>query len=566
MTIFKRLWFFIFFFLSIILIAQPTFDNPLHHSPLFLAGSFAELRINHFHSGIDIKTNGVIGKPVYAVEDGYISRVSVSPWGFGKVLYITHTNGYTSIYAHLSRFRDDINTYIQNKQYHLKKNEVNLYLPKNKFIVKRGQQIAWSGNSGSSGGPHLHFELRKTTTEHPINPLQFKFPITDNLPPKILSLMVIDTKGKHIYPLQLKNKKTGKFFYTLEKTLLVSSPVRFAIEGYDYLNGSSNQCGLNSLTLFFDEDPIFGFLLNELSYNEMRYINSLIDYSTYTKTGKRYQRLFRQPGNFAHIYSINKNDGEILLSDSLPHHIKIVAKDSYGNTSVLLFTIRKKELTTSKKKKTEKKYSYYQSHKLEQAHFSIAFPKNSFYDNVFIEQKEIKTTSSQYVSPIYQIGNDTIPLHKSASLKIQIPNIKETLKNKLCLVRITDYGNKLKEKTVYTKGHISDNFYIAKIKNLGYFTFLIDTVAPVIMPIYLRPHNNIFGQAEIKFKVYDNLSGLLHYDLYLDNQWHPVFFDAKKKQMICTLNKNIKKGWHTLRFKVVDNKKNKQVYNAKFLY
>ena len=562
----KSLYFFVFFLVSISLTAQTTFDNPLHQSPLFLAGSFAELRSNHFHSGIDIKTDGVIGKPVYAVEDGYISRISVSPWGFGRAVYITHTNGYTSLYGHLSRFRDDIDAYVRSEQRRLKKNEVNLYLSKNKFPVKRGQQIAWSGNSGSSGGPHLHFEIRKTATEHPVNPLQFKFPVTDNLPPQMLSLMVTETDKSVTYPIRLKSKTTGKAVYKISKTLMVSSPVKFALESYDYLNGSSNQCGLNSLTLLLDEKPVFGFLLNEVPYGDMRYINSLIDYPTYIKTKKRYQRLFRQPGNFAHIYPINKNDGVITLSDTLSHYITIIAKDSYGNTSTLSFVIKKVKPSHTPQRNISKEYSYNEDHKLWQKHFSLTLPKNSLYEDASIERKEIPTTNPQYVSPVYQIGSDTVPLHKKASLKFQITYPNSALQNNLCLMRIAHYGNKRKEKIIYVGGHSANGFYTAKTKNLGYFVFMLDTVAPVIKPVYTTPHADIFGRAEIKFKVSDNLSGLAHYDLYIDNQWQPVFFDGKKGWMICTFDKTVKRGRHDLRFEAVDSKGNKQVYMTKFSY
>src|SRR5690554_6952734 len=220
--------------------------------PIFLSGSFAELRANHFHSGIDIKTQGVTGKPVYSVADGYISRIVVSPAGFGQALYIDHPNGTTSVYGHLESFRDDIAQYVKNIQYERESFRIDLQVPKDHFPVKQNEFVARSGNTGSSGGPHLHFEIRDTPTEEPLNPLHYSFPVKDNVPPGLYSLMVVPLNEfghvdfqvqKKIYPLVYVN---GKYQIRNNPVIRAYGLIGFGIQANDFFDGSNNRCGVYS--------------------------------------------------------------------------------------------------------------------------------------------------------------------------------------------------------------------------------------------------------------------------------------------------------------------------------
>ena len=277
------------------------FNSPLN-IPLLLSANFGELRVDHFHSGVDIKTQGTTGKEVVAAADGYIYRISVSPAGFGNALYLRHPSGYSTVYGHLDRFTSQIEEYVKNHQYKNKSFEVTLFPDKDEFPVKQGQLIAYSGNSGGSGGPHLHFEIRKSTNEKPINPLLFNFGIVDNIKPIIEKL--------EIYPLNkhtlINNKNSakkinvsgshGSYFVPSENEISISGPAGFGIKDYDMLDGSPNKCGVYSIELFIDSMSIFKYIMDGFPFTDSRYVNSHIDYETYMKENIYIERTFVLPG------------------------------------------------------------------------------------------------------------------------------------------------------------------------------------------------------------------------------------------------------------------------------
>ena len=266
----------LFFVNTFNLFAQ--FRNPLD-IPMYLSGGFAELRSNHFHSGLDIKTQNKEGFPVFAVADGWVSRIKISPWGYGNALYITHSNGYTSVYAHLSRYNNFLQNFVENLEYKKKSFSIDYSFQKGKMIVKKGDTIAFTGNSGSSGGPHLHFELRNTKTQKPINPVQFPFDIEDTIAPVFKSLYVFDNNGVRDFPIVFKVNS----YYTLPETLSVFNNFDFGILTGDISNNSENPLGINKISLFENEKLCYEYDNQSFSFSESRYINSHIWYGMYKK-------------------------------------------------------------------------------------------------------------------------------------------------------------------------------------------------------------------------------------------------------------------------------------------
>ena len=271
--------------------------------PLLLSANFGELRIDHFHSGIDIKTQGVTGKEVQAASAGYVYRITVSPGGFGNALYIRHTSGYSTVYGHLERFAPEIEEYVKAKQYENKSFGVSLYLSKEQFPVKQGDLIAYSGNTGSSGGPHLHYEIRKSDNEVPVNPLQFDFGAADNIKPVIEKLF--------IYPLTKETTVNGKksvrkidvsgahgnYYIPAENEITINGEAGFGIKSFDLLNDSYNKCSVYSIELLIDSMTVFKYKMDKFSFSESRYINSHIDYETFMKDKIFIERTYLLPND-----------------------------------------------------------------------------------------------------------------------------------------------------------------------------------------------------------------------------------------------------------------------------
>jgi murein DD-endopeptidase MepM/ murein hydrolase activator NlpD len=321
------------------------FRSPLDIVPPALAGSFGELRSNHFHSGIDFRTNQRTGYPVYATADGYISRLRVQNSGFGLALYINHPNGYTSVYGHLSRFNPKIAQQVKNIQYQKKSYEIDEFPSTDLIPVHKGDIIAYSGNTGSSGGPHLHFELRDTKTEATINPQFLGIQIPDNIPPVIFAMYVYRLNGKpfsEFTPKQYFQVIGGGGKYNLNKvsTINLSGEVGFGITTTDKHNGASGINGVYAIELFVDGASVFTSALERFSFENSKAINSHLDYPAYLNLKKSIQKSFVDPGNPLQIYSNLVNNGKLNFNDGKLHRIKYQVTDSKGNKSTLEFNVQ----------------------------------------------------------------------------------------------------------------------------------------------------------------------------------------------------------------------------------
>jgi hypothetical protein len=357
------------------------FRDPLA-IPMSLAANFGELRPNHYHMGLDIRTAHRENLPVYAAADGYIARVSIEPFGFGQAVYINHPNGYTTVYGHLNRFLPALAAYIHKEQYRRRSWQIYLELPPSLFPVKKGDLIANSGNTGGSQGPHLHFEIRRTAGDVNLNPLLFGLPVPDNTAPTILRLAWYDRsksmyeQSPHLLSTQKDNTNKGAMF-TIRPSLLIV-PVRkisFALSAFDTQSGSANPNGIFEADLFMDEHPVIGFQMDRISYDNTRNINAHIDYKTRIMGGPFLQNLFFLPGYpLPSIYAVpnpgtsaatnaftghysdpaallaaggHPPDGVLDIGDGRPHAIWIEVHDTYGNTSRLSFRVQYKPSSAS---------------------------------------------------------------------------------------------------------------------------------------------------------------------------------------------------------------------------
>jgi hypothetical protein len=558
----------IFLFSTILKGQNPDYTPPLK-IPLLLSGSFAELRSNHFHSGIDIKTQGVTGLPVFSVADGYVSRIVISPSGYGKAVYIDHPNGTTSVYGHLNNFRKDISEYIKNFQYKKQSYRVDIAVAKNRFPVKQGDEIAKSGNTGSSGGPHLHFEIRNTETEEPLNPLKYNFPVTDNTAPKIFSLMVAPVNelshvnfqnSKKIFPVVFYD---GKYHLKGNPVIPVYGNIGFAVHANDYFDNSWNKCGVYSLELIIDDEVWLAWQHNKFSFDETRYINSFIDYEEYIRSGNRYQKTWKDPGNRLSVYSYEKNQGVFTFDDNDTHSIQLILKDTYGNSSVLECSVKSslKEITVDEKPFTER-FDYRKRNEWRAQNFRMAIPEGALYTHISFEYNSIPADPDLF-SNLHIVHKNTTPLHKNTNIQIKPIGLPKHLEPKALLVNVDTLTGKF-----YTAGgNLEDGWLVAEIRNFGNYAVAVDTVSPEIVPLSITSNNTLTESNRIRFKISDQLAGIEKYEGFIDGKWALFEYDPRTEQIThyfdperFEMGKN-----HTLLLRVTDYKQNTATYEATFV-
>ena len=546
--------------------AQEAYYTDPMKIPLLLSGSFAELRSNHFHSGIDIKTQGVTGLPVFAVADGFISRIVVSPTGYGNALYIDHPNGTTTVYGHLERFAPAIQNYVKDQQYAKQSFRVDLEVPSNFFPVKKGEEVAKSGNSGSSGGPHLHFEVRDTKSEEPLNPLEFGFSVTDNIAPKFFNLLVVPLTDTSQVDNQYTSKSypvvfyDGKYFLKSNPVIPVYGKVGFAVQVNDYFDGTYNKCGINELTFSADGENQFVFRLNRFAFDESRYINSHIVYSEYANTGSRFVKTWIDPGNRLPIYNYNLSQG-IYEAASGKHKIEIEIADSYGNSSVLDFQVEKNHSDIPREESAEViEMHYNQENLFESSECCLEIPKGAFYKD-FDFMYSTRPTTDAFLSDFQLVGTKEIPLHKAASLRVKPRNLPVGLESKVVMVNVDSRSGKPSA----AGGQFRDGWVETDIRTLGTYAVMVDTIPPTISSLSIA-NETLTESNRIRFTINDELSGIKSYEGLLDGQWALFDYDPRISRITHYFDKErFELGKrHTFKLTVTDYRDNKTVYETTF--
>ncbi len=548
-------------------ISDPDYFSPPLKIPLLLAGNFGELRSNHFHSGIDIKTQGKTGLPVYAAAEGEVSRIYVSASGFGLALYVDHPNGTTTVYGHLQKLREDIQTYTRAVQYDKESFAADIPVPKGKFRLKKGELIAYSGNSGSSGGPHLHFEIRDTDSERPLNPLLYHLGIRDDQAPAILSVM--------IYPLSDDAHVSGKSYaqridavlfngaYHLKNNpvLNVYGETGFGIQTFDYLTGSWNKCGVYEINLLVDQQTVYTFRMDQLDFDETRYVNSHIDYAHYQNYNRRLHKSWVEPGNRLSNYPVLVNKGKVKLSDGQRHEVKYLVKDVNGNESRLAFNVIAKPMQIAKTEKTGIPVAYHKSFSIEEDGIEANFDAGTFYSD-FAFDFQVLPANGRFYSPVFRLHRDETPVHQYYELKIKAVNFPSRLKDK-ALIAVVDVqtGKKRALGGAYSFGWVEAN-----ARQLGNFAVTADTIAPVITPVNIQNKTTLTNRSKISFKIRDDLSGISSYRGELDGKWVLFEYDAKNALIEYSFDAGrIEFGKkHHLKLTVSDAKENTTTYEADF--
>ena len=535
------------------------FRQPLDISPPALAGSFGEIRGNHFHSGIDFRTNQREGYPVYAVADGYISRLRVQNSGFGQALYINHPNGFTTVYGHLQRFAPRIATIVKNLEYEKKSFEIDEFPDATLIPVHKGEIIAWSGNRGSSGGPHLHFEIRDTKTEETINPQFFGIIIPDNIPPVIHGLYVYRLNGKTFNentPKQAIGISGANGNYKTTAPISLTGEVGFGIVVTDRHNGLSGTNGVYSIQLEVDGKKIYTSALERFAFEDSKAINSHIDYPTYLNTKRSIQKSFVEPGNPLKIYSGLVNSGRINFNDGASHQLRYIITDSKGNSSVLPFTVNAGTAPIAAPViPAGLIYPYNKVNEFNNDDIKVVFPLGTLYSDLNFAYKKLPKPTGNAWSAVHQIHNKYTPLHIGFNISIKADNLPENLRSKALIVN--NNGT--------SQGGFFENGYVkATPKNFGSFYIAIDTLAPRIVPVNIAEGKNMAGLSKIFFRISDNLSGIKSFNGYIDGKWALMEFDTKTATLWHSFDERTASGKHTLELIVMDMKENTRKYTVTF--
>lgn len=566
----NRLTYILILFLFSINSFSQDYRSPLD-IPLLLSGNCGELRNNHFHAGLDIKTQGVEGKSVYSVADGFVSRISVSPSGYGLALYIDHPNGQTTVYGHLSRFNKEISDYVKSQQYAQESYRVNLTLKANQIKVKKGDVVAYSGNTGGSGGPHLHFEIRDTKSEHVLDPLPFlKSIIRDEVAPEIRGIAAYPVPGRGavnstFLPLrQTITKLKDGSYSSPQENIEAWGLIGLGIKAYDRMSGTTNIYGVRTISMKVDDKQVFSYDISQFAFDQSRMINTFTDFVDWRLNKSFYMYSFVEPGNTLPFYQ-TQNSGYININEERTYNIEYTLQDVYGNSTIYKFTVNGKRQDIPRPSGCSLVMIWDQDNKYISERFSLIINKGNLYNDVCFTLSQ--SASSDYFSDIFTVNQAPVALDKSGEVRIKLNSNPLSNKKQYGIVQLT--GNRKSwVGGTYNNGTISGN-----IRELGVrLTVASDTQAPVISPVTAAASKKKKAVApratdSIRLRITDNLSGVASVRGTIDGKF--ALFENDIKSPVYTYKfdpDRLSKGTHKLIMVATDACGNSSEYSTEFTY
>jgi hypothetical protein len=554
----------VFLFVFNIIFAQDKYPKDYFSSPLdiplAIAGSFGELRPNHFHSGIDFRTQKKEGFPVYATADGFISRIKISTGGYGKSIYIDHPNGYTTVYGHLQRAAPAIQSVLNTEHYSKKSYEIEIFPKPNEIPVKKGDLIAYSGNTGSSGGPHLHFEVRDTKTEKIINPLFFGYDSSfiDTKAPQITEILVYplsDSSQVNGSPspvvISISLQKDGTY---LASKIIARGKIGFGINAYDISDNNYGKNGVYKLNACLNGTPYYNYEFDSFSFDETKHINDFIDYPRYKIQNQRFQKLF-----VGYIYANNiikntKNNGIVDVSSNFTLNYKIVLHDFHSNETTVNIPISFANLPLEQASQVIKT-PYFLKARNENSYakdgISVFIPANTFYEDFYLK---FDVNNNELF-----LHDDSVAVNENMTITFDITKIPIPNREKMFIANLdgarTEYNTTLK----------NDSLFSIKTKKLGKFFLAKDTIAPLIYKPNFSDGANLDNQQTLKVSISDELSGIASYNAYLNGEWILMEYESKLKRLTHNLSDNVYiNGKNEFKIIVKDNLGNSTTFESNF--
>jgi murein DD-endopeptidase MepM/ murein hydrolase activator NlpD len=559
----KRNLFILLVFITLGAIGQSPYPTEAFRSPLdiplILAGTFGELRSNHFHSGIDIKTQQRQGLPIYAIGDGTVTRIKISLWGYGKALYVAHPNGYTSVYAHLQKFSPEIEAYIKQVQYKKQAYEVEVFPDYGELQVTKGNTIAYTGNSGGSSGPHLHFEIRSSLTEKPTNPLLYGLEVRDATNPVINAVYAYPLSGNsHVnrstekVQINISKQKDGS--YIADKVYALGT-IGFGVNAFDRQDLAANKNGVYSIKQLVNSKVYTDIDFETFSFSETRYINTYIDYEHFGKSRQRIQQCFRTPGNKLDIYNTIYNDGKIEVRPGLTYHVEIQIIDVAGNEVKIFIPVQGRREPAKYEVDDDKTDNFVIAKKpnnYDLGGAKVYFPANTFYEDFYIHLKKGKDTVT--------IHNNSVPAHKNFTISFNTDSFSNDERKQLFIARLNrklepSYMNTYKRGTTFT----------TRTRNLGTYTLAKDSIAPKIWAKNFKEKQWLTNYRYLSLHISDDLSGVDTYSATLNGEWILMEYEPKTNTITYNFDDIIlDKNQCELQVIVTDNVGNSTTFNSSF--
>jgi len=529
------------------------FHTPID-APFDLSGTFGEFR-SRFHTGIDFKSRGVQGQKIFSIEDGYISRIEVNNYGYGKVIYIDHLNGFTSVYAHLKNFNPELDEYIKSELYKSKRNSIKKFPKTNQLRINKGEVIGYSGNTGRSFGPHLHFEIRDTKSQDAINPLMFNYTYKDDERPIIRGLYIINENNSLVRnsPIRKKVKKINDSTYTVDD-FEYNGKIGIGLDIYDiqYKN-LYNQNGVYKVELFIDSILKYSYKMDKIKFSENHYKKIMYDYLSLAQKNKKVLKIYTPRNSDLSFLKNNKFNG-IINSDSIRDNSLLVrVSDWNGNSSSIKFNLKANDSISRRSSYNGIEILTNQNYTLNKNSSIIEIGKNTFYDDLLM--------NISYQSDTLNLGEEKDPFR--SSIRIKLPHkISDTLE-----LRQSFVGKIINGKISYISSKKNKSYIYANTSSLGEYIISKDTLKPDIKPINFKNNSNIKVKNTLKLRLKDDLSGIKNYSSYFNGNWALFEYEPKSNMIFHNLSDGIiKDGENKLIIKYEDGVGNKGVYQTKVYY
>jgi hypothetical protein len=560
-----------FWFLILLFFSQSASDQLPHFiapgkGTMQLTGTFGELRSNHFHAGLDIR--GAVGRPIYAIADGFVSRIRVSVSGYGQALYLEHPTGHTSVYGHLDRFRDDIQEFVRTQQYTKESFLLDEEPTAEQFPVKQGDLIGYIGQRGFVSGPHLHFEVRATQSGRVLNPMNLGITVPDSRRPFVNSIRLygLDERGRVLQGKDLRVRGLGGSRYELTTdTLVVEHPIiAFGVKAYDQQDGRPNHNGIYGMSMWEDSTQLFAYQMDAFSGEQTRYLNAHLDYGEQQLNNSWFQRAFVMPGNQLDFYVTGEQQGRISLNPGQIKNLRFVITDQRLNQAEINFVVKRKPAGAPMQQAVYTYYLPYNEESLiENEELKAHFPEDALYEDLYLDYDFLPEASDGLYAPVHRLHHSSTPLHRHFDLHIRPHHLPERLRSKAIIAYCEDG----RAPVSYGGEWTAEGRLRAPVRDFGNYTIMADTTAPTIA--INRFSSNMRGWDSFSFLLDDDFPATgkardLRFRAEVDGQWILMEYDGRKRRLYHEFDGHIPPGEHQLVLRVVDDRENETVLERSF--